>query len=477
MYSDNISFEDKFAPHADEFFSKFSVGALFRKAGASKIRGVKVVTVLRYLFFLAFTPYTMARDQAANGNAVKKDTCHRLLSMQKIDWNCFLGLVASSIARLLEPLRRKNCKGRLYGGMYILDDSSFYRDRSKKTELLAKCWDHALNVCFKGFRMLTLAWCDGATTLPVSFCNMSSENRKSRVTEASASPEGSFGEKIKGIAQTKMNEAAIELIREARKNGPKATKLLCDRWFSAPKMIFAFTREGLDVITMLKQNKTKYVFEGKELTVKQIFRILLERDRIQRRKDKTNGKLKGRSWQFHVTATIYERDGEERKDVTLTYVRNRNKKSEFLVILSTDTSLSAEEVVECFGHRWNIEVMFKTLKSHLRLQKSTQSIDYMQIHGSTAIAMLQFQMLAYIKRMENDEASFGELFLLLVEEVTDEAFYAALSAILSIFATKVSEKFSIPEEKMKEMLDEFLSALPSDIKRFLIQEKKTNKVA
>ena len=91
--------------------------------------------------------------------------------------------------------------------------------------------------------------------------------------------------------------------------------------------------------------------------------------------------------------------------------------------------------------------------------------------------MLQFQMLAYIKRMENDEASFGELFLLLVEEVTDETFYAALSAILSIFATKVSEKFSIPEEKMKEMLDEFLSALPSDIKRFLIQEKKTNKVA
>ena len=33
------------------------------------------------------------------------------------------------------------------------------------------------------------------------------------------------------------------------------------------------------------------------------------------------------------------------------------------------------------------------------------------------------------------------------------------------------------EEKRKEMLDEFLSALPSDIKRFLIQEKKTNKVA
>ena len=62
MYSDNISFEDKFAPHADDFFSKFSIGALFRKAVAFKLRGVKVVMVLRYLFSLAFTPYTMARD-------------------------------------------------------------------------------------------------------------------------------------------------------------------------------------------------------------------------------------------------------------------------------------------------------------------------------------------------------------------------------------------------------------------------------
>lgn len=477
MYSDNISFEDKFAPHADDFFSKFSVGALFRKAGASKARGVKAVSVLRYLFSLAFTPYTMAKDQAVNERAVKKDTCHRLLSMPRIDWNKFLCLVAGEIARMVEPLRRKSCKGRPYEGMYILDDSSFYRDRSRKTELLAKCWDHALNRNFRGFRMLTLAWSDGSTTLPISFCNMSSENKRNRFAEATESPSGSFGKKIKGFAQMKMNEAAVELVKEAKKNGPKASTLLCDRWFSSPKMIFAFKKEGLDVITMLKQDRTRYVFEGKELTVKQIFRILVERDRIRRRRERKSGNLNGRSWQFHVNATTFERDGEERKDVALTFVRNRNKKSEFLVILSTDASLSAEEVVELFSCRWTIEILFKTLKSHLRLQKSTQSVDYVQIHASTAIAMLQFQMLAYIRRIENDEASFGELFLLLVEEITDEAFMAALSAILSIFADKVGERFSIPEDKMKAMLDEFLSALPSDIKRFLMKGEESRKAA
>ena len=471
MYSDNISFEEKFAPHADDFFKELKIGSLFRSSGASKVRGVKVVTVLRYLFHLVFTPYTMAKDQIMNEQSVKKDTCHRLLAMPCIDWNRFLCLVAEAIAILLEPLRRKNCKGKKVEGIYILDDSSFYRNRSMKTELLAKCWDHALNRHFRGFRMLTLEWSDGVTALPVSFCNMSSEKKCNRLNEASDSPKGSFGERIKNLARMKMNDAAVELIKAAKENGPKATKILCDRWFSSPKMVFSFLKEGLDVITMLKQDRTGYIFEGKELTVKQIFNVLVARERIQRKLERRNGNLNGRSWQFHTKVTTYERDGEGRREVTLTFVRNRNRKSEFLVLLSTDTSLSAEEVVECFGVRWSIEVTFKTLKSHLRLQKSTQSIDYMQIHASTAIAMLQFQMLAYIRRKENDEAGFGELFLMLVEEVTDEAMLAALSAILSIFSLKVCERFMIPEEKMKAMLDEFLSALPSDIKKILIKNE------
>ena len=120
---------------------------------------------------------------------------------------------------------------------------------------------------------------------------------------------------------------------------------------------------------------------------------------------------------------------------------------------------------------WAIETSFQTLKSYLRLQKSTQSIDYMQIHASAAIAMLQFQMLAYRKRTESDVVSYGALFLILVNEFSDAAMKEALTRLLSMFAQKVSESFSIPLDSIMTMVDEFISALPHDIKHCLIKEE------
>jgi len=48
--------------------------------------------------------------------------------------------------------------------------------------------------------------------------------------------------------------------------------------------------------------------------------------------------------------------------VKAVFVQNRNKKSEWLAILSTDCTLSEQEIVRIYGIRWNIEVFFKTTK-------------------------------------------------------------------------------------------------------------------
>lgn len=45
------------------------------------------------------------------------------------------------------------------------------------------------------------------------------------------------------------------------------------------------------------------------------------------------------------------------------FVRNRNKKNEYIVLLTTDCSLSDREVVRIYGRRWSIEVFFG-LESH-----------------------------------------------------------------------------------------------------------------
>lgn len=476
MYTDNNSFRDDNVSFIGDFFSNFKIGSIFHSCGGAKLRGISPLAVLKYLFSIIFTHHTMAHDQKVNSEAVKKDTCHRLLESPRIDWNKFLSKVAHAIAVALLPFRHKDCVGETMPGFYILDDSSFYRNRSKKVELSARCWDHALNRNFIGYRMLTLEWSDGKTTVPVCFCNMSSNKKKNRITEKTEDkdriPEGSFGEKIRELSCKQMNETMIDLIKQAQENGPEAKYILCDRWFSTPKSIFSFMDQNLDVITMLKQDRTKYIFEGEEYTIKEIFNIIVKRERIQRRKEHRNGNFNGRKWQYCTTVTLYERAGGKKKEVTLVFVQNRNKKSEFLAILSTDTNLTPEQIIERFGVRWSIEISFHTLKSYLRLQKTTQSIDYMQIHASTAIAMLQFQMLAYRKRTESDEVSYGTLFLFLVEEFSDATMKQALSKLLSMFAEKVAKAFSIPADSILAMVDEFMATLPNDIKRCLIKEEK-----
>lgn len=477
MYSDNNTFKTEYAPFIDEFFSTFKIGSILHSCGGAKLRGISPVEILKYLFSVTFTNHTMAHDQNVNNNAIKKDTCHRLLESPGIDWNKILSKMASAIAEEFKQIRPKDCTGKTMPSFYILDDSSFYRNRSKSVELSARCWDHALNRNFIGYRMLTAEWSDGKTALPVGFCNMSSENKENRIKEATEdkakTPDKSFGKKIRELSCKKMSETMIDLIRDAKENGPKAEYILCDRWFSSPKSIFSFLSQDLDVITMLKHDRTRYIFEGRELNIKEIFRILVERERISRRMEHRNGNLSGRKWLYCTKVTLFERDGDREQEVLLVFVQNRNKKSEFLAILSTDTSLTPEQVIEYFGVRWSIEISFQTLKSHLRLQKSTQSIDYMQIHASSAIAMLQFQMLAYRRRTESDIVSYGALFLVLAEEFSDAAMKESFARLLTLFAKKVADEFSISLDSIMAMVDEFLAALPRDIKSCLIEEHKT----
>ncbi len=64
--------------------------------------------------------------------------------------------------------------------------------------------------------------------------------------------------------------------------------------------------------------------------------------------------------------------------VKIVFVRNRNKKSEWLAILSTDTTLSDEEIVSIYGVRWDIETFFKCTKSLLKLAKEFQGRFYVR---------------------------------------------------------------------------------------------------
>ena len=69
--------------------------------------------------------------------------------------------------------------------MLIIDESTYARPKAKIVEFLANVYDHTDHKYVKEFRLLTMLWSDGATSVPLLHCLMSTEKKKNCICEAS----------------------------------------------------------------------------------------------------------------------------------------------------------------------------------------------------------------------------------------------------------------------------------------------------
>ena len=273
--------------------------------------------------------------------------------------------------------------------VFIVDDSPYARNRSKNVELLSKVYDHSKKVFIRGFRLLTLGWSDGNTFVPVSSCLLASAKAENRFQEARSVDKRSCGYRRRLLSQSTAPVAMMELVRGALAAGLKASYVLFDSWFSTPANILALKELKLNVIAMVKKtSKVHYLYKGRMLPVTKIYA--------------QEPKRRGRSrYLLSVEAEL------QSLPVRLVFVRNRRKRKEYLVLLSTDRSLSEEEVVRLYGKRWSIEVFFKTCKSLLRLTRECQSISYDAMSAWVSVVFARYVMLAYLNRLDVDERTTG----------------------------------------------------------------------
>ena len=134
--------------------------------------------------------------------------------------------------------------------------------------------------------------------------------------------------------------------------------------------------------------------------------------------------------------------------------------SAMLGLISTDLTLSEEEIIQTYGKRWNIEVFFKMCKSYLKLGKETRSISYDALTAHTAIVFARYMMLALEQRRNMDERSLGELFYLTMDELEDLHYLDALASLLSLLMDCAKEAEILDEEQVNQLLDLFMAKLP-----------------
>ena len=430
------------------FFTRFHVSSALKASNAYKTKGVPVIEIFQYLFLLIFSNRSMYMSLLTGRNTPNfaKDTVYRFMKMVQINWIRFTTILASRIINnAILPLDSED-----RANVLIIDDSMFERNRSKKVELLTKIYDHAKHKYCFGFRMLTLGWSDGSTFLPVNSILLSTENKKNRINEAADVDKRTVGYKRRKLSIEKGTHAMLTLLDAAKKAAIPAKYVLFDSWFSSPSNLHAVKKTGYDVIGMVKKTpKMFFRYHGEDMPLASIYN--------------RNKKRRGKSrYLLSVMVDVVKED--EIIPAKVVYVRNRNKRKEYLCLISTDVTLDENEIIRIYGKRWDIEVFFKVCKSYLKLSRECNSLSYDAMTAHTAVVFTRYMMLSLESRESNDNRSLGELFLYFSDEMSDITWIQAFQMMLQIFRTMLTENTELSDEKIEELVDAFMNALPALLK-------------
>ena len=418
---------------------ELQLGRLLRKANITKNCGIPAYEVFQFLLLLVFQGKNLFRflNSKHKDQAVSKNTYYRFLNETSYNWKNFLLLLAVKVTaafdRLTRPERVK---------VLVLDDSVIKRNRSKKVELPARGYDHVEHKFQKGFTLLTLGWSDGYSFVPVGFNMLSSAKKSNRYQEM---PDGidrrSNGYRARKESLMAKTDAAILMVDRALNAGIRADYVLMDTWFTTEPLIMSILARGLDVIGMVKQLKQRYNYKGRAYTLPELRKFI----------------------RFDGAGNIFGSLCVTTKNgipVKIVFVRNRNKKSECLYLLSTDCSLSDAEIVRIYGNRWSIECFFKASKSFMKLGTEFQCRSFDAMVSHTTIVFARYILLEWIRRNRNDQKTYGELFFMFCDDIQDMNLTTALQGLLSLFVDIASMVSADITEILKSKVNDWMATQP-----------------
>jgi len=375
--------------------------------------------------------------------------------MASINWRALLIRIASKVIVDMDKLTSSSRKSAI-----VIDDTMFSVPYAKKTELVSCVYDHAEKSKNKykwGFHLLTLSWTDGVSLIPLAFRHMAtSDEKKQRCGCKPNLDKRSRAYQIRKEAVSKAPEVMLTMLKTVVKAGITAKYVLFDSWFAFPTTIMKVCNIGLHVTARLKDTpKIKYIFKGEKKTVSEIYN--------------KSRKRRGRSrYLLSVPVELYSTEDGVTTNLPakIVYVRNRNNLNDWIALITTDLSLSEEEVITLYGKRWDTEPFYKICKLYLKLGGEFQQLSYDALTAHTTIVMIRYMILSVEKRMRDDPRSLGDIFFELYDEVSDIKYIMALMLLMFLFADTLKES-ELTEEHINYIMNSFINKLPQSIQHCL----------
>ena len=434
----------------ERFIKRFKVNKLLRRVNATKEKGIPAYEVFACLLGLVFSGKNLYSLLATAKGKISfgKDTVYRFLSKASVNWNQFLFSLSCSVAEEVNKLTSDERRSVL-----IIDDTPYYRNRSKKVELLSRLYDHSKDRYYKGFAFLTMGWSDGQTFLPIDF-RVTANADEQKLIKGSAVKEDkrTLATKRRKDARTGKPALVLDMLSSVKGTSAQTKYVLFDSWFCTPSLILDIDKLGYHVAARMKNHKNfLYKFKDELLPISKIYA--------------KNKKRRGKSrYLLSVTVEVRHKEYENSIPAKIVYVRDRKDRKKWIALISTDTALSEDEIIALYGKRWDIEPFHKVIKSCLHLEKEFQVRSYDAVVAHAAIVLSRYLFLSLENRENKDLRSINEGFLRLCDELEDISFSYAFELLLSLFNQFCQDCMRLTKEQINAFVEHFMSRLPDYIK-------------
>lgn len=434
--------------------------------GFTKLRGVSPKDVILGLLMQVFAFDTVNARMSSDRGRSSANHCDNVvydfLNSPTFNWFKLCTKLAAVISGRMKRIDSKGSHKRCF----IIDDTVIERPRSKKVELFCRLYDHVFHRYANGFTHLMLACSDGVSTIPVNYSIVSSVNEKNILCQANDKIDArTCGAHRRAESLMSKTRLTITLLKEALKQGIDATYVLMDTWFTNEPLISSILELGLEVIGMVKRGKQLYFYNGegdKHLkNLKQLYELMPNKKK-----------------HADIIGSVVVKTRYKKIEVKIVFLRHRSRNGEILNILSTDTSLSAQEIVALYARRFSIEGLFHTMKHYLRLNKENMGRSFDSTVAFSALSVIRTMTLEWIRRGSGDVCSVGGLFNDFKEEMFEAPFIQALHFMMDALNRDVPESFreqGVPEKKIQKAMEKVMSNLylrieqVQYVKRFLAE--------
>ena len=387
-------------------WQQIGMKTILSRAGFTKRSGTpihEVIYTLTLWLWLKKESIGLFARESLQG-AMGKDVLYDTMNREDLNWRKCHEQIAYKAVKTLKPTSKK---------AFVVDDSIVQRF-GKKMPGVSSHFDHTSGRHVMGQQVLTLGLSCEAGFVPLDSELFISQTKAHELHQPFQDGRSTVAKRYREAQQRTKPEMVRTMIQRALRADIEADYLLADAWFGTKPMIRMCQDTSLVAVLRMKKNKMKYRFSeyargktmSRELDIQALYK------RCVRKIWQT---IPGQAYQAKVVdveLNLAENDKapEQWTKMRLLFVRgnadgsqNTVGKHDWAVFLSTDTALSAANILELYAMRWAIEVYFKEAKQHLGFLKE-QSNHYAAYIASIHLTAIRFCLLVIAKQMHGESS-------------------------------------------------------------------------